>query len=151
MATREELSMALDDLLFITGVQRSMVCNAAEYKVRLAEGQAIEDVIAIQQANAENYLRLLNQRQTNWADPNLAQMISNGLTDLGINPPDHQAALTSSITQAQTEFDAKPVDAASLDSATLVSISTLAPSVIDKAVSTMIATAASAQGGIIRP
>src|SRR5580704_9093012 len=97
MATALEISIALDDLLYITGMQRSMVSNAADYQRQLAAGSPIAAVLAMQQANAQQYLTVLATRQTIRNDPQQGPMLDNGLTALSIVIADHTEAFNATV------------------------------------------------------
>jgi hypothetical protein len=108
MATPEEFTHALDDMLFLTGVYRSMRCNAIEIQRDLARGVDPVEIARIANANVGEYKRLLSMRQAVRDDPELAKKLSAGLTAAGIDPAEHDALLDSltAITDAQI---AKPV------------------------------------------
>lgn len=110
MATPEEFTHALDDMLFLTGVYRSMRCNAIEIQRDLARGKDPVEIARIANANAGEYKRLLSMRQAIRDDAALSQKLSAGLLASGIDPAEHDALLASltAITDAQI---AKPVSA----------------------------------------
>jgi hypothetical protein len=108
MATLKELRIALDDMLFLTGVHRSMRCNAIEYQVRLAEGQSPEEVAIVARKNLDEYKRLLQTRQEVRDDPALAKELDNGLLDVGIDKGEHQTMLDALLATADDQL-AKPL------------------------------------------
>lgn len=120
MATPEELTHALDDMLFLTGVYRSIRCNAVEIQRDLARGKDPAEIARIANANAGEYKRLLSMRQSIRDDGALSQKLSAGLLASGIDPAAHDALLRSLTAIADAQI-AKPVSA---DPASLAKFST---------------------------
>lgn len=104
MATVEEISIALDDMLFLTGVHRSMRCNALEYARLLALGTPPAEVDAIHRKNLAEYKRLLGSRQRVRGNARMLTALNNGLAAAGITPREHQTLLDSLLTTANTQL-----------------------------------------------
>lgn len=109
MATAEEISLAVDDMIYLTGVHRSILCNALEYHRLLAMGTPEDKVASIAKANVEQYKLLLATRSKVRVDS--PDNLNAGLEAVGVDVASHDALLASIESYVASEDARKPSDA----------------------------------------
>lgn len=87
MATREEISIALQAVQILTNCQRDLRRNAQSYLDEIAAGHprlTAQQLGAIAKADGAAISRLMTMMTTYFSDPTRTAKVTNGLTALGL-------------------------------------------------------------------
>ena len=130
MATREEVSIALQALQVLTNCQRDLRANAQSYLAEIAAGHprlTTAQLGAIAHADGAAIARLMTMMTSYFSDQTRVTKVTNGLTQLGLTyaqaVADHNQIL--SVANAQASADVS-TDAAITSGANWVLANTLA-------------------------